>query len=182
MTTEEIKANVSMRDVLDKYGVRVERNGMCKCPIHGEAHPSMKVFPDGYKCFACNSGGDIFKFVQEMEKCDFKTAFKLLGGSYKRETGRAARAAQKARFEREKAQKKMILDKEKDFRKLLTGSIDLCNWYLSNREPFSDDWCFAQNTIQWLYHVYDTKYIEGEEVSEVDVYRKYQQVRQRFIT
>ena len=83
---------------------------------------------------------------------------------------------------REKAQKQMILDKEKDFRKLLTGSIDLCNWYLFNREPFSDDWCFAQNTIQWLYHVYDTKYIEGEEVSELDVYRKYQQVRQRFIT
>lgn len=182
MTVEEIKASVSMRDVLEKYGVSVGRNGMCKCPIHGEAHPSMKVFPDGYKCFACNSGGDIFKFVQEMEKCDFKTAFKLLGGSYAHQTGRAARMAQRAHFDREKAKKELARKNEREFRRILMGCIDLCNWYLSNREPLSDDWCYARNAIQWFYHVYDIKYIEGEEVNEVDVFRKYQQVRQRFIT
>lgn len=182
MTKEEILESVSMRDVLEKYGVQVGKSGMCKCPIHGEEHPSMKVFPDGYKCFACNSSGDIFKFVQEMEKCDFKTAFKLLGGTYAYQTGKAARATQKARFDREKVKKQMARKQEQEFRKILTGSIDLCNWYLSNREPLSDDWCFAENAIQWLFHVYDTKYIEGEEVNEIDVFRKYKQIRQRFVT
>ena len=181
MTKEEILGTVSMRDVLDKYGIKVNHNGMCKCPIHQEKHPSMKVFQDGYKCFACNSGGDIFKFVQEMEGCDFKTAFKLLGGTYKDSTDNARKCA-KARFERQKRQKAMAEQSEKDFRRILLGSIDLCRWWAANREVFTDEWCYAQNALQWLNYVYDTKYLEGKEVNELNVLRKCKQIRQKFVT
>lgn len=180
MTTDEIKDTLTMRDVLDRYGVKVNRNGMCCCPIHGEKHPSMKVYADGYKCFACNSGGDIFRFVMEMEGCDFKTAFRMLGGTYKQHKNDTARTVHKKQLERRKKEKARKEKAEKDFRKVLMGSIDLCNFWLANREPFSDDWCYAQNMVQWLWHVYDTKYIEGEEVNEIDVLGKYKQIRQKF--
>lgn len=181
MTKEEILETVSMRDVLSKYGIKVNHNGMCCCPIHQERHPSMKVFSDGYKCFACNSAGDIFKFVQEMERCDFKTAFKILGGTYK-DSGDNARKCLKARVERQKKLKQRAEQNEKDFRRILMGSIELCLWWLEYQIPYSDDWCYAQNTLQWLYHVYDTKYIEGEEVNEIDVLGKCKQIKQRFLT
>ena len=82
MTLEEIKENVTMRDVMDKYKIKVSRSNMCCCPIHKEKHPSMKIYKDSFNCFSCGAHGDIFSFVQEMEKCDFKTAFMFLGGTY----------------------------------------------------------------------------------------------------
>lgn len=181
MTAEEIKQNVSMRDVLARYGVTVNKNGMCKCPIHGEKHPSMKVYKDGYKCFACGSGGDIFRFVQDMEKCNFKQAFLFLGGTYGKKSEKA-RINATTSFERKKKQRQRAERSEKEFRQILMGSIDLCRFWIEYREPFSDDWCFAQNKIQWLWHVYETKYLEGEGVKEVNVFRAYREIRQRFIT
>lgn len=181
MTVEEIKQNVSMRDVLEKYGVKVERNGMCKCPIHGERHPSMKVYPDGYKCFACNSAGDIFKFIQEMEGCDFKQAFLILGGTYEHKS-KNSRINAKVGFNRKRKVRQQAEQAEKDFRNILMGCIDACQFWIDNREPFSDDWCYAQNKLPWLWHVYDTKYIEGEEVNENDVFRAYREIRQKLIT
>jgi DNA primase len=46
------------------------------CPFHDDHSPSMTVNPTLgiYKCFACNAGGDVFKFVQEHEKIDFNGA------------------------------------------------------------------------------------------------------------
>lgn len=181
MTVEEIKQNVSMRDVLDRYGVKV-RNNMCCCPIHKERHPSMKVFPDGYKCFACNSGGDIFKFVMEMEGCDFKEAFIILGGTYKNHKTEISRANANVRFERKRKLKLQAEQNKKDFRAALMGSIAMCEFWIDNREPFSDDWCYAQNRLPWLWHVYECKYLEDEEVNELDVFRAYREIRQRFVT
>ena len=73
-------------------------------------------------------------------------------------------------------------ENEKRFKAYLMGAIALCDYWIAFREPFSDDWCYAQNVQQWLWHVYETKYIEGEEVDEVNVFRKCRKVRQRFVT
>lgn len=181
MTLEEIKENVSMSDVLAKYGISINRNGMCCCPIHGERHPSMKVFSDGYKCFACNSNGDIFKFVQEMERCDFKQAFKLLGGSYDHNESARKRANALAYFNRKKRQKAQAEENERKFRAALMDAIDMCRYWIEKRDPFSDDWCYAQNKLPYLWHVYECKYLEGEEVEEANVFRRCKEIRQRFI-
>ena len=46
------------------------------CPFHDDKTPSMSVNPSLgiYKCFACGAGGDVFKFVEEHEKIDFRSA------------------------------------------------------------------------------------------------------------
>lgn len=94
-----------MRDIVNKYGVSVKINGMCCCPFHGEKHPSMKIYKDSYHCFVCGKHGDIFTFIQEMDHCDFKTAFYLLGGEYGDNHKKSALAkyhAEKARIKRKK--------------------------------------------------------------------------------
>ena len=35
-----------------------------------------------FYCFGCHEGGDVFKFVQKSENCDFKEALKLLAEKY----------------------------------------------------------------------------------------------------
>ena len=47
-----------------------------RCPFHDDRSPSMSVNSTLgiYKCFACNAGGDVFKFIMEHEKIDFRSA------------------------------------------------------------------------------------------------------------
>ena len=53
---------------------------MACCPFHGEKTPSFMVSPELqiFKCFGCGKGGDIFTFVQEYEKVDFREALEEL--------------------------------------------------------------------------------------------------------
>src|SRR6266852_8851719 len=50
------------------------------CPFHGEKTPSFNVdiIRQRYHCFGCGVGGDVFSFVQEMEKISFPEAVRLV--------------------------------------------------------------------------------------------------------
>ena len=50
------------------------------CPFHAEKTPSFNVHPTKqiYHCFGCGQGGDVFKFVMEMEKCAFPEAIRIV--------------------------------------------------------------------------------------------------------
>jgi DNA primase len=50
------------------------------CPFHAEKTPSFNVHPmrQIYHCFGCGAGGDVFKFVMEMEKCAFPEAIQIV--------------------------------------------------------------------------------------------------------
>jgi DNA primase len=50
------------------------------CPFHAEKTPSFNVHATRqiYHCFGCGVGGDVFKFVMEMEKCQFPEAVRIV--------------------------------------------------------------------------------------------------------
>ena len=50
------------------------------CPFHGEKTPSFSVHVarQFYHCFGCGVSGDVFKFVQEIEKVSFPEAVKIV--------------------------------------------------------------------------------------------------------
>jgi DNA primase len=50
------------------------------CPFHEEKSPSFNVTPSRgmYHCFGCQAGGDVFRFVQEIEHVDFSEAVERL--------------------------------------------------------------------------------------------------------
>ena len=188
MTSEELKQTTSMRDVLDRYGVKVGRNGMCCCPIHGERHASMKVYPDGFKCFACGAGGDIFDFVEAMENVDFKTAFGILGGTYDKNINKATRTTRNVKFGRQKAERQRQEKADKEFRKLLEDTIFDLRYMIANNEPymqgeevvFPDDWCFGQDRLPYLEYIFEELYINEEKgVKKANVIRNCQRIRRR---
>ena len=78
---EEMKERVSMRDVLEMYGVHPTRGkNIYRCPFHNDNKPSANVCRDGkiFRCFTENKAWDIFDFVREMDGCDLKTAMKTI--------------------------------------------------------------------------------------------------------
>lgn len=83
---EQVKAAADIVEVISG-SVALKRKGSkywgC-CPFHGEKTPSFSVDSEKgfFYCFGCHEGGDVFKFVQKSENCDFKEALKILAEKY----------------------------------------------------------------------------------------------------
>ena len=181
MNSDEIKQSISMPDILAQYGIPVRRN-MCKCPFHGvDKHPSMKVFKDGLNCFTCGWRGDVFDFVMAMDRCDFKTAFKALGGTYEKVKSKSDKAKRMARIESKKDERKRSEKTEDKVFNELSAAIRICEIASNIYEVYSDEWCLAVNSLQSLEYIYESKYINNEEVEDLYVYRKCREIRRRFL-
>lgn len=119
--TDQIKAAVTMPEVCAAYGIEVDRKGFCKCPFHQEKTGSMKIYPDGYKCYGCGAAGDQIAFVQQFFNLSFSDAQKKLNDDFRlglpigerltddkrREAERAARERQKQVQERKQARERL---------------------------------------------------------------------------
>lgn len=82
---EELKSKVNIVDIVGKYCNLVRKGSSnywacCPLPGHTEKTPSFTVNEPGqfYHCFGCGKGGDVIKFVQEVETVDFSDAVKIL--------------------------------------------------------------------------------------------------------
>lgn len=63
---ETIKATVTPRQAAERYGLKVNRNGMTRCPFHEDRHPSLKLNEDYFFCFGCGSAGDVIDFTARL--------------------------------------------------------------------------------------------------------------------
>jgi DNA primase len=79
---DRVKQQADIVRVVGEY-VRLKKSGANftgLCPFHAEKSPSFAVHPTKqiYHCFGCGVGGDVFKFVMEMEKCAFPEAIRVV--------------------------------------------------------------------------------------------------------
>jgi len=79
---ERVRDASPLADVVQQYVAlrRVGRNWIGLCPFHAERSGSFNVREETgrYKCFGCGAGGDVFRFVQDIEHLDFGAAVELL--------------------------------------------------------------------------------------------------------
>ncbi len=75
---DEIKQKLNIVDVINRFTPLKKRgrNHIACCPFHGEKTPSFTVSEELqiFKCFGCGKSGDIFTFIQEYERIDFREA------------------------------------------------------------------------------------------------------------
>jgi DNA primase len=79
---ERVKQQADIVQVIGEY-VRLKKSGQNftgLCPFHAEKSPSFAVHPvkQIYHCFGCGVGGDVFKFVMEMDKVAFPEAIRVV--------------------------------------------------------------------------------------------------------
>lgn len=154
MTTEEIKQNTSMRDVLAMYGIRVDRNGFCHCPLPGHARDktaSFRVYDDNFCCYGCMETGDIFTFVQKMDGCSFADAFRKLGGSYKKSTAKDMFARHRIEHEKERRRRQEEQARKEQLEKVNTLKREerLLQSQMDSGKliHLSDEWCDVRKRL-----------------------------------
>lgn len=79
---EEIKHKLDIVNVISSY-LPLKKRGrhfLTRCPFHQEKTPSFIVSPELqiFKCFGCGKAGDIFTFVEDYERIDFREALEQL--------------------------------------------------------------------------------------------------------
>lgn len=179
MTSEEIKKNIEMPDLMRSYGINV-RGNMCKCPFHDDSSPSMKVFKDGCHCFTCGKNWDVFAFVQEIERCDFKTAYRKLGGGYDQFQNRTNRVLAERQYRLRKEKKEKEERDKKELLNMIIKSIWICEAVIEMFEPLSDEWTDAQNTLSVMDCYYSALQI-GKEIDRQGVIRRYRELNSKYI-
>jgi DNA primase len=82
---EVIEAVLKRHDIVDVIGrhVHLSKQGHYMkglCPFHSEKSPSFTVTPEKqiYRCFGCNVGGNLIRFVMEIEGLSFSEAITKL--------------------------------------------------------------------------------------------------------
>ena len=81
-TLERIRDATDILEVVSEH-VQLRqrgRNWFGLCPFHTEKTPSFSVNPDLqiYRCFGCGAGGNVFRFVQEIDRVSFVEAVSFL--------------------------------------------------------------------------------------------------------
>ncbi len=81
-TLERIKSACEIVDVVSQH-VQLNKRGrrfFGLCPFHTEKTPSFTVNPDLqiFHCFGCDTGGDVFRFIQEIDRVSFPEAVTFL--------------------------------------------------------------------------------------------------------
>ncbi|KRM91019.1 DNA primase [Liquorilactobacillus cacaonum DSM 21116] len=75
---EDVRNNVNIVDIIGQY-VQLSKSGknlFGLCPFHEEKTPSFSVAEEKqiFHCFSCHRGGNVFKFIMEIENINFPEA------------------------------------------------------------------------------------------------------------
>ena len=112
---DEIASRVDIVDVVGRY-VPLKKQGANYtglCPFHNEKTPSFSVSPSKqiYHCFGCGAGGNVFKFLMEIEHLSFPEAVRKLAD----ETGVKVPERQMSETDRRQYEKRNRLLKWNDY-------------------------------------------------------------------
>ena len=81
---DEIKQSVSMIEMLQYYGIEINRSNFCRCPFHQEKSASFKAYPGlrGFYCYGCHESGSVIYFVMKFFGLSFGDAIKKINEDF----------------------------------------------------------------------------------------------------
>jgi hypothetical protein len=170
-----IKSNVSIYDVISRYGFELNRAGFIVCPFHNEKTGSMKIYgkTNRFKCFGCGVWGDVIDFVARMERTNVIGAAEIIGIAFGLDIfvdnptcPEVLRKAEEERVRRErvkakrKAQDEFIEEVRREVRDRIRRNNDRYWTVRRNEDALGLDLSFSlyvslHKEKEWLEYLYD---------------------------
>lgn len=174
---DEIKRRLPAREVFERYGFHVNREGYACCPFHGERTPSCKVYPGdrGWHCFGCHAGGDVLDFAQQYFGLNFQEAAAKLNDDFGLglPIGKKLSREEQQEAQRQEAERRRVANEKREHLASLktryNNALDvftMCDTILMRCSPvspatgFSDVFCWAAKNIDRAW--YDLKNAEAD--------------------
>ncbi len=83
---DDVRSAVNIVTLVSEYVALKKRgrNHVARCPFHNEKTPSFNVSEEKqiFMCFGCGLGGDVFRFIMQIEHLSFVEAVQHLAGRY----------------------------------------------------------------------------------------------------
>ena len=116
----EVKQRLNIRQVVEFYGYKVNRNGQFICAFHNDHKPSASIKKDYFNCFVCGAGGDLITFTAKLHGLKNYDACKKLASDFNLNVGTEPQTqADRLRADRERAKRQAELKKQKEIEDLI---------------------------------------------------------------
>ena len=141
----EIKSRVSMPEMMEQYGFRLDKSGFCKCPFHSERSASFKAYPGqrGYYCFGCGAHGSVIDFVMLYFGLSFKDSLAKINEDFSigLPIGERISLRQRRELERQQRERQEERNREQMERERMEGeywsAFDLWQKYDTNKREYA---------------------------------------------
>ena len=123
---EEVKQRLNIRQVVEFYGYKVNRNGKFICAFHNDHKPSASIKNDYFHCFVCGAGGDLITFTAKLHGLSNIDACKKLDQDF--HLGLSQQPVShidRLKADRERAKRQAELKRQKEIENLIqhTGNV-----------------------------------------------------------
>lgn len=178
-----IKQYITMYDVLDRCGLRLNRHNSMRCPLHREKTPSFKVYQNGskFKCFGCGIGGDVITFVMRYYSLSYGQAIIRLASEFNIQIAGAKPLTVQDRIratEERRARKQETEKREREYDRLFDAYSSACDEFIrlegnltmykpkTTTEPFNELYCEALHKLPYQRYKCDMLQIALENLKE----------------
>lgn len=163
---ERVKETVSMKQLAEYYGFKINRSGYMCCPFHNEKTPSMRVYEGerGYCCFGCGAGGDVIKFVRDYEDLSFEESVRRIADMFSipvSEEGEKPPPEESSRYRT----RRLIAETEKKLQETnrsgmieLSEKIRVYEWIFRNTRPYGGLFCYLANKLPAMRQEWEYRY------------------------
>ena len=123
---DEVKQRLTIRQVVEYYGYKVNRAGQFICPFHNDHKPSASIKNDYFNCFVCGAGGDLITFTAKLHGLsNYEACKKLIDDFGLNIVTEKQTQADRLRADRERVKRQAELKRQKEIEDLIhhTGLV-----------------------------------------------------------
>ena len=121
---QEIKENLTMKDVAEHLGFEVNRSGFILSPFKKEKTASCKLYDHSFYDFATNTGGDLIKFTSLMLGVDNWQAAQYLIKAFSLPLSLSGYVDNQEAIKRRQREQEQAKKKEEAFKKAWLTTVD----------------------------------------------------------
>lgn len=183
---QQIKSALTMKQVAEFYGFRVNRQNLTVCPFHNDSKPSLHIYDGqrGWHCFACGTGGDIIDFVSKLFNLKFKDTIHKINDDFNLGLNLDTKPTHQAAYNRSLQIKQDIARKKRlaiieqwtsQAEDVIAAYIRLM-WQTQNKfKPidgeFLDIFKYAITQLNYYEDLHQRIFIEGDFNTQLDFYQ-----------